>query len=348
MAITSGDFTIGSDVGDDYASIRDFEADISTMTGAITGTCRDEELTDSTFGAISFSGHGTSGTNTLVVAGGSDEGSGSLGSAFKSFAEFKAETDFKLRYGCGGGYGGRTNFTNNAAGITLNESNLEFRRLQLKQGGNGTLLFVASSAVADRCILFGDGSRITGWSRNFIYNSLIYKSGPTLDGLLLDFGGEAKNCTILLPDDVTPTNGVFGVQDIGGGSSANNVIDNSAVFGYDTDDAFEDDTDLTGTDNATDDTGTVPARVNATASLTYADQFENVNETTLDARLKSGNDLEAGCTRDSTYTKDILDVVRPSGAGAAAIGCVELVAGGSNPHNPLGHPLRGPFGGPIG
>jgi hypothetical protein len=98
------------------------------------------------------------------------------------------------------------------------------------------------------------------------------------------------------------------------------VCTNCASFGFGT--AFR--AGVTGNYNASDQAS--PPGANSVASLTYANQFQNVASTgTMDFRLKTGNNLAGAGVRDQTYTTDLDILGQARSTTTPAIGAVETI-----------------------
>ena len=124
------------------------------------------------------------------------------------------------------------------------------------------------------------------------------------------------NCTFVASDDLAtaPANAIT--------TSANGTVtfQNCGFFGYA---ALK-----TGTVNPTYTTchGDNASPPTGVTQVTYADQFENINDATRDFRLKTGADMIDGGTTDTTNAAiDIAGTSRPQGA-AYDTGCWEFVS----------------------
>lgn len=80
------------------------------------------------------------------------------------------------------------------------------------------------------------------------------------------------------------------------------------------------------------------------------DLFADYNNDDFAVKNSSSSLYQAGADLDSHATLPVTDDIAGDSrhASTPCIGADELSAAGTNPHNPLGHPLVGVFGGPIG
>ena len=158
-------------------------------------------------------------------------------------------------------------------------------------------------------------------SRANYTNCLYIRSGAlSQDGGSFSFSALSQ-CTFVCPDDLTSTAAGVGLH-------ASPTLNEVAIFGFN---SANNGGAGTSAYNATD-LSSIPG-TNTLTSLTYADQFEDVDDATQDWRMKAGNDLDG------------------AGAGGIDIGfrIPDAIPGGgtTNPKGPLGHPFYGPFRGPI-
>ncbi len=324
--------TIGSDGGDDHTTIQlwddDAPASLVTSDEVWEGRMRDEEHTGAgTSGAAQQALDGTTTDATRFKRLTTDSASGS---AFKSFIDFKDEGSFKLRYGAGGAGGAAVRWQSGVSvgvGLVVNDLNSEVSRLMFRNdyqyGAGVTNGGGSSGSIIKKCIVSSNNSAWT--ANNFasgFENCLIIctrasgAAGRT--GINVSYGGTLQFCTIILPDDVGGTSSSGALN--AGGSTA---VNSTASFGWTT--AFSASGWVSSDHNGSDDT-TGPG-ANSVDDLTFADQFNDVDDATGDFLPKSGSGL-IGAAEDSTgIIEDILENVRP--ATDPTIGCAEpIVAGG--------------------
>lgn len=188
-------------------------------------------------------------------------------------------------------------------------------------GGNVTLsncIFQARLAVTTRFVL-----RVESGNGFTIRNCLvIQRSTSTVGGgILIGTGTPATivNCTIVSPSDLT--DGSYGLKKSYSDSTV--TVTNCAVYGF-TDFYDSSKTTWTGSNNSSD--VAIGFGTSNQASKMYSSQFQNVNDATLDCRLKTGADcIDNGVTDATNGTPDIANTTRPSGS-AYDIGCWELVS----------------------
>jgi hypothetical protein len=131
------------------------------------------------------------------------------------------------------------------------------------------------------------------------------------------------NCTAVRPSDLTGTVG-GGFRHSNSGRAA--VAKNCAAFGFvGGNEGFSNAAWASSDYNATD-SATATGGGNDLVELTYANQFENVEDSTSDFRVKSGSDLDGAGVTDSSNTND-LDIVEQTREANPTIGAWEFIAG---------------------
>jgi len=310
--------------GRDRASIAAWEAilpaDLVSGDVAHKGEVfNDSELTATA--QVTFTNHVTDATRNIILRTGS-------GAGFKDHASVATNA---LRYNASLGAAHRkTSDYDNAIEVTSSCDFMEINFLQFAHDGDypeQTVYLQGDNNVIRQSIIRGDSSRGSVSLDNdaVAVNCLIYTTGGAIaDGISLGyvFSGNARAvaCTVLTPDDLG--NGGDGVKEDYG---TNNESSNNASFGFTN--------SFTGTFNGSSDwncseDADAPG-TNSLVSKTYSSQFENINNATLDARLKTGSDcLAAGDVPHALCNGvDILGNTRDS--TNSNIGCWEVVAGGT-------------------
>lgn len=249
-----------------------------------------------------------------------------------------------LRYNASNGAAiNHTSSTGSFNGIAITETNVRVSKIQIRNNStaNSPLALGAgsSSAIIDKMLFDGDYSN-TGSSVGIIGFSGTATSGTIIKNCLavqrtsgahhiIGTGAATAsfyNCTFVAPDDLAKApvsiflsgaSGTLTVQNCGmfAGDSTKAIKAGSATFNFTTCHS-----DITGTAGVT--------------QVTYTNQFQNINDATLDLRLKTGADmLNSGTTDATNAAVDIAGTSRPSGASYDT-GCWELVsAGGADVRN---------------
>ena len=239
------------------------------------------------------------------------------GASFRDHASVQTNA---LKYNASNGVGIRSS-EQYASTISVSEANFHMSKLQVQHNvvtqANRALFSGANTTVLDGCIfenLANSGAiRLdgTGTVSDCLMIKRISGTGP----LLTTINGAAFiNCTFVQPDDLAtmPTN----LLDC---RYSTHNFKNCAIFAGDSTKAIGGNTSFTTC--YTDVTGTT-----GLTQVTYANQFQNINDATRDFRLKSGADCINNGTTDSTNAPiDIAGTARPSGS-AYDVGCWEFVA----------------------
>jgi hypothetical protein len=300
----------------DYATPALFEAaipaDIVSTDEQWIGECYNDAEFSST-SSIDFSGHTCDATRNIILRPASGEG-------FRQHADVLTNA---LRYNQSNGVGMIK--TSQYGEVIFNSDSdfLELFGLQIKHThtSNGEAFDLRTtgnrldSSIADG----NNGGRMNGGG--LIVNCAITERGTGNLVFISASSGSCQivNCTVIRASDLS--SGGTGLTSQYGG----NICKGNAVFGCTT---GEDDAAgawAAGSDyNATDDTAFVGG--NSLNTLTFADQFENTVEATLDMRAKLGADLiDANIVHTEAGGVDIIGQTRD--ASTPTIGCWEFVSG---------------------
>ena len=137
----------------------------------------------------------------------------------------------------------------------------------------------SNSSNINGCILQEESN--AGRTNRVNYNNCLFIRPANLGVVTLISQFDAINqCTFVCPSDLTSTTHALTLH--------STDLQNCAIFGFNA--STSGSADATSEYNATDN-ASIPGTSTLT-SLTYADQFENVNNATQDWRLKTGNDLD--------------------------------------------------------
>ena len=220
----------------------------------------------------------------------------------------------------------------NTQTVVIGETGARVTDLQIAATGSGgfALSFAAGSApfLVDQCILEGTYAA-TADNRGVFYsvsqsptvsNTAIIQKASAADHIIGTGTGSPKfyNCTIAAADDLAtaPTSvflsgasGTVTVQNCGmfAGDSTKAIKAGSATFNFTT--CYS---DISGTSGVT--------------QATYSSEFENINDATLDLRLKTGAaQIDTGTTDATNAPVDIVGTARAQGS-AYDVGAWELIA----------------------
>lgn len=295
------------------------------FTGVIwQGQCQNEEF---------------SGTGTMISFGGSTNSASAYkhlttvaGASFRDNANVQTNA---LRYNASNGCG----ITSSVSGITVQiaENNVHLSNLQM-QGTHATNAQTfqilgtgfGTNSVVDFCIIEGsltstsDGAGLCYVDANgsTLRNCLIVQRASAADHICLAGSATSMvyvNCSIVCPDDLAEAVD-FVISDKSGGST---TFTNCGFFAGATGSAVEVGLGTVTYTTCYTDTDSPPTGVTQT---TYADEFENVSDSTRDFRLKSGAaEIDTGTTDATNAQFDIAGTERPEGS-AYDVGCWEFVA----------------------
>jgi hypothetical protein len=325
-----------------FSTLADWEAviDNASLTDDQHCLCTrgTTDPTDSTGVNITFAGESV--TNFVRIEGNRDTDSyfdGTVGSGFRKEntapnfgTSFVVNTDYV--------YIGGFEFTFLSGGahsfpISIGGINVIFDSCRINfNGQNSHGMFLndtnAPGPIAYNCIFYNAASRAADNNGNFYPEMSFYNCG-FFNNALAYYGENHvnpvfRNCafndnTTDIDAAGTPTGGTSATDKASGLPGTGNVFDTVDTAGVDYTDEANQDWTIPDEDSALYDAGTDIAATLAALWPTFGLLSEGVE----------GN----------------------SRATVWSIGPYEFAAGGGGgavPHNPLGHPLRGPFGGPVG
>lgn len=155
-----------------------------------------------------------------------------------------------------------------------------------------------------------------------INNAIVNTANESSTGILLS-GANWKVVNNTLISLFSASMGL--VQSYGAATTA--IVKNNTVFNYSTPIASST-WNTTNVDFNATDSGTIEGGSNNLTSLTIADQFEDLTLSTLDLRLKTGNDLDGSGTPESSFTNDLDIFFNARSLTSPSIGAYETVSGG--------------------
>jgi hypothetical protein len=233
----------------------------------------------------------------------------------QSFADHADAQTNPLRYDQSKGVSIRvtTGFTDC---IVITENFVRISKLQIFRNNAGSSnRAIYNSGVSDQlvvqCVLVGDGIAAVGysWTNGKWYSCLFIQRGASASSILRlgDAANEVINCTIACPTDVAAS------TDAIEGSFVNTaVVKNTIMVGATN---CGPTSNFTYTNCYTDDNTSLPSGVtNIAYDTTTGTGFQNINDTTLDYRLKSTSGLINVGVTDSKGSPDIVGTIRPEGA----------------------------------
>ncbi len=326
--------------GGDYTSLQTWEDDIT-----IGMVAADEQWT----GKAADEGFGT-----LAVGGQTVDATHFIKLTTQANASFADDDTNRLDYDTSqGAYATAAPSFAVVFDIQTQYTQIEKMQVECTSSSGQVIVTNTSDCTVQRVIAKGSafangGSVLRSIGANDFINCLVISTDTSDAGYGCFNTGSAGNwihITSVSPSNVTAGTNSFGFNN----SYSAALLVNCAAFGWPSGGDYKSSGwSGSSSNNASD--GTNAPGANPVDSATYADQFVDVDSTgTMDFKLKSGSALEgAGVQHALSSDLDIFGNARS--ASTPDIGCHEFVpaAGGTNPHNPLGHPLYGPFGGPIG
>lgn len=225
-----------------------------------------------------------------------------------------------LKYNASNGCG----FLNTGSSLVLQATSIGARvsNLQIANTGTGQSLIAGASSFCDNLILEGKNTTfaIRLNSSATLRNSLVVQraTGSSAIIAILDGGSPfCYNCTFAAPDDLaTAPTAVFST-----GTTGTTTAQNCGLFAGDSTKAVKSGTStINFTTSYSDISGTA-----GVTQCTYANEFENVNDATIDYRLKTGAaEINTGTTDPTNAAFDIVGTARPQGS-AYDVSCWELV-----------------------
>lgn len=236
-------------------------------------------------------------------------------------------TEKPLRYGQANGVAIRKTSSYNSI-FNSHGADVEISGIQWSTGtrnARAAYLGIGSSGSIDNCI-FESASTLEciqfAQSTIKLTNStliLLPTSGNGAEGIFGSYGAaESHNCTIVC---LNPSNAGYGARKTGGLPS---LVKNTAFFGFGT--AVQSGFLANGSDHNASDDNSFDQGSNNQTNLTFANQFENVaGVSTLDLRLKNGNDLDSNGTPDSAFTNDLDIFGNDRSLTAPSIGAYETL-----------------------
>lgn len=309
-----------SSVGSNARNYPDLAAWIADLPATTTEQEVAELYNDSEFvssATISISGITTTPSFNLVIRPATGEGFN--------------DTEQALRYNPVNGVAIRK--SNSYGSVILNSvANTEMTGIQLSTTTDRNCIGLDTTAT----LVFRDGiiesaSNATAvtfrtTSGSSLINTVVVcndQSSVGTEAVTLNYvSANIYNCTLIT---LFPSSTAFGIEKKGA-TADSSIVKNTGIFNFAT--ALESGTWGAGTDyNGTDD-ATLPAGSNNQTSLLFADQFEDITTSTLDLRLKTGNDLDNNGTPDSVNTNDLDIFNNARSLTTPSIGAYETVSAG--------------------
>lgn len=309
------------------------------VTGVTSGaTC---VLTSGTADNVGVIWEGQCQNQEFTAAGGVLNVSGSTASAtaYKKIttvagASFRDNVNVQtnaLKYNASNGAGLRTTTTADQIAGSFTENYCQSHNLQFKSDQSGSKGHAATGVGQRHENLIIEG-RDTGTNPSIgtarftaagqiIVNCLIIQNVASANHIVATSTGSPGfyNCTFVCPDDLISPAKIFS-----SGASGTVTVQNCGLFAGDSTKAIKE-------GSATFNFTTCHSDISGTAGVTqvtYSSQFENVNNTTRDFRLKTGAGMIDSGTTDATNAPiDIAGTARPSGASYDT-GCWEKVQAG--------------------
>lgn len=309
-----------------YSTLQAWEdaipADLVADGNSYVGEC----YNDSEFTArVSIAGHTTSSSNTITLTC-------ATGQSFSDNASVQSNA---LRYNQANGVGLLVS-TDYGSCIDTQVAHVTISKMQMKASGFQGRAVVSSSGDAPnvhwhRNILQGRVDNNGAFNYVVINNgrfgkftqNVVIASAATTGGGGLKLTYQASTEPIVGNTFVVPSDRAAGTNGVLMNANVSATLTNNAVFGFATSFANTG-TALAGSNNASD--VTIGFGTSNQASKTYANQFQNTTNASLDLRLKTGADcIDNGVTDSVNGTPDIAGTTRPVGA-AYDIGAWELAA----------------------
>jgi len=311
--------SIGSGGGRDYSTIASWEAAAAaTLTAPWEGECYNDSEFSVAGTIVTFAGITASATNFIELRPASGQG----------FKDHASAASNPLRYDQTKGVGLKCT-ANYVAAVVIQVNHVRLRGLQILHTGGGNDASCVredaggtSSNLIRDCILESTGNTssyggVFGVRGATVENVVtIHRGSGTQIAVLGNDGPTVMNCTMVRPADLSDLTYVFSKYF---GTAC--TVTNTAGFGCTN--FFGGAGSGSGTNNATD-LASVGFGSGHLTSLTYADQFENENNTTPDFRLKAGSDLIDAGTGTGAPTDDIIAQARST----TDIGAWEYQSGG--------------------
>ena len=306
----------------DYTTIAAWEAAIPanlvTADEVWVGKLKDQTFTEKTH----ITGHTTDATRYIELT-------------TDTAASFADDDTNRLDYDAAQG-AAITSSLNYDEILALSDNFTRLTKLQVTSTGTGagrTLEVFANNCTIRDSIIQGQLksakpiiSHDNAASTNHYINCLIIADRFTNAGGAGFFGGGADtddfiNCTVVCPSDVTNT------TSRGINRDYNDVLaESNAVFGFATNFNKTSGWRTGSSHNAADDaTADDPGATGAQNNLTYANQFTTISGSSLDFRLKSGNDLD-GAGEQHALTNDLDIFGNARDTSTPSVGCFETQA----------------------